>query len=108
MAQGFNLTAQLNLVGPSNVKQIAAQIRKDLGTVNANVNFKLDPAATKNVTALNSALKQLNTTLASTNTSATSAANAIKNLGKSINSVKASNLSQQLNNAAKATNNCIM
>jgi len=105
MAQGFNLTAQLNLVGPSNVKQIAAQIKKDLGTVNANINFKLDPTATKNVTALNSALKQLNSTLGNTNTSATSAANAIKNLGKSINSVKASNLSQQLNTAAKATNN---
>ncbi len=105
MAQGFNLTAQLNLVGPSNIRQIAAQIRRDLGTVNANVNFKLDPAATKNVTALNSALKQLNSTLGNTNTTATSASNAIKNLGKSINSVKASNLSQQLNNAAKATSN---
>jgi TP901 family phage tail tape measure protein len=105
MAQGFNLTAQLNLVGPTNVRQIASQIRRDLGTVDATVNFKLDPAATKNVTALNTALKQLNTTLNATNTSATSAANAIKNLSSSINSVKANNLSKQLNSAAKATSN---
>ena len=102
MSTGFNLTAQLNLVGPTNVKQIAAQIKKDLGNVNATVNFKLDPAATKNVTALTSALKQLNSTLSSTNKSASSAAAAIRSLGQSVNSVKLNNIPQQINNIAKS------
>ena len=102
MSKGFNLTAQLNLVGPTNVKQIAAQIKKDLGNVNATVNFKLDPTATKNVTALTSALQKLNSTLSATNKSASSAASAIKMLGQSVNSVKLNNIPQQVNNISKS------
>lgn len=100
----FNLTAQLNLRGPTNVKQIAAQIKKDLGNINASVTFKLDPAVTKNVAALSSSLKGLNAAFGSTTTSATSATAAIKAFGNSINSIKINNVPQQINAAANAVN----
>ena len=98
----FNLTAQLNLKGPTNVKQIAAQIKKDLGSLNANVQFKLDPAAAKNVSALASSLKTLNSNFATTVKSANSATAAIKAFGNSINSVKITNVPQQINQTSSA------
>jgi TP901 family phage tail tape measure protein len=104
MAQAFNLTAQLNLRGPSNVKKIVADIRRDLGTVNANVQFRLDPTAVRNTSALNSALRNLNTTLGSTTTNATNAARAIRSFGSAINSVNIKNVPQQINATVASIN----
>ena len=98
----FNLTAQLNLVGPTNIKQIASQIKKDLGNINATVQFKLDPNVAKNVAGLSSSLKTLNSTFASTVTSATAASSAIKSFGNSINSIKINNIPQKINATANS------
>ena len=103
MASGFNLTAQINLRGPSNIPQIAADIRRQLGSINANVNFRLDPTAARNVTQLNANLQNFNRTLTQTATSANNAANAIRNLSNAINRVNAGNLAQSLNAASSAT-----
>ena len=100
---GFNLTAQINLVGPTNVKQIAAQISKDLGNVNATVKFKLDPSAAKNVASLNSSLKNLNKTLGATNTLAQNASTALSGLARSASSVKLGNIPRQINQINQAT-----
>ena len=43
MAQAFNLTAQINLRGPANIKSIAADIKRQLGAIEGNVTFKIDP-----------------------------------------------------------------
>ena len=104
MAAGFNLTAQLNLRGPSNVGAIVADIRKQLGSITANVNFKINPSATNNVTQLNAALQKLNNTLNQTTSSASSAAAALKNLSSSIGNIQANNLSINLNAAVNNTN----
>ena len=98
----FNLTAQLNLVGPTNIKQIASQIKKDLGNINATVQFKLDPNVAKNVAGLSSSLKTLNSTFANTVTSATAASSAIKSFGNSINSIKINNIPQKINATANS------
>jgi hypothetical protein len=42
MAKGFNLTAEINLRGPSNIRQVVGNIRKQLGTINTNVNVKIE------------------------------------------------------------------
>ena len=104
MSQPFNLTAQLNLRGPANVKQIGAQIRKDLGNLNVDIKFKIDPSAAKNVAALNGSLKQLNVTFASTVTSAQQAAAAIKAFGGSVASVNIKAVPQQLASTSSAIN----
>ena len=75
-ASAFNLTAQVNLRGPSNVRQITSRLRKQLGDVTADVKVNLNRNSIKDITALNSSLKNLNQTLGQTTTSARSAAKA--------------------------------
>lgn len=103
MASGFNLTAQLNLRGPSNIPVIVADIKKQIGSISADINFKLDPNAAKNTAALNSSLTNLNKTLGQTTVTASSAAAALKTLAASISSVKADNLSQNLSRVSTTT-----
>jgi len=86
MASTFNLTAQLNLRGPANIRAVVANIRRQIGTIDANVNIVVNPAAVRNSTALNTALVRLNTTLQTTTVNATSAANAINALVASMTS----------------------
>ena len=45
MANAFNLTAQLNLQGPSNVKSVVAGIKKELQGVKLDLNLKIDSKA---------------------------------------------------------------
>ena len=104
MAAGFNLTAQLNLKGPTNVSVIVADIKKQLGNINASVNLTVAPAAAKNISQLNASLQTFNQTLTVTTTNATATANALRNLGTAIGSINAASLPQTLNNAASATN----
>lgn len=59
----FDITAQINLRGPTNVKKIAADIRRQLGSVKANVNLKLDPKTVNNVSNINKNFRDLNKTL---------------------------------------------
>ena len=72
-------------------------------TINANINFRLDPNATRNVTQLNANLRTLNATFGTTATAANNAANALRNFGNAVNGVNARNLPQTLNAAATAT-----
>ena len=87
MANAFNLTAQLNLKGPTNVGVIVSDIKKQLGTISANVNITISANAAKNVTQLNSALLNLNKTFQATQVSATSAANAIAQFNAAVNNI---------------------
>ena len=103
---GFNLTAQLNLRGPSNVKQIVSDIQKQLGTITGNVNLKINTTTTRDVTALNAALQQLNVNLAQTQTNASGAASAISAFANAARSVNRniSSTATQINNTTNATN----
>lgn len=53
MANAFNLTAQINLQGPSNIKSVVSNIKKQLGNISADVNLKIDANSNKNIGALN-------------------------------------------------------
>jgi hypothetical protein len=106
MARGFNLTAELNLRGPSNIRTIVADIRRQLGTINANVNVRLDPGVARNIGALNQTFRAFNNTLQATNASANATAISLRNLGTAIQQVNnsAGNLPanlQQINNATQ-------
>lgn len=103
MASGFNLTAQLNLRGPTNVRNIVSGIRRQLGSITADVNLRVDPNATRTITQLTTALNAFNTTLRTTQTSAANAANAIRGLSTAIGSINASNLPRNMTNIATAT-----
>ena len=107
MASAFNLTAQINLRGPSNVRNIVSDIRRQLGTITGDVNLRINPATTRNVTTLNTALTALNNNLRTTSTNATDAANAIRQFGASVTAIanNTAGLNRNLNNAAAAANN---
>jgi endonuclease YncB( thermonuclease family) len=96
MAKAFNLTAELNLRGPSNLKQIAASIRREIGTVDATVNVKIDRAAERSILNSANALNRLNRELQTTATASASSTNNINNLVASLNS---------LSNALTGSNN---
>jgi hypothetical protein len=101
MAASFNLTAQLNLVGPTNTKKIAADIRREIGTITGSVKFKIDQNAAVNAGKLNSQLRKLNDTLAQTQTIAANSANSISQLGSALGGVKLSRLSSDTAKSAK-------
>jgi len=96
MAAAFNLTAQLNLKGPTNVGAITSSIKKQLGNFTANVDVKLNQSSIKNVAQLNSGLQQFNQTLSATTVTASSAANALAKLGQTVGAINIKNLPQQL------------
>ena len=96
MASAFNLTAQLNLKGPTNIGAITSSIKKQLGSFTANVDVKLNQSSIKSVTQLNSGLQQLNKTLSATTVTASSAANALAQLGQTVGAINIKNLPQQL------------
>ena len=84
MAEAFNLTAQLNLRGPSNIRQIVSDVKKQIGTITGEVKFKIDASSINNTSKLNQALQSLNTNLANVGTNAQSASAAIRNFGQSV------------------------
>jgi hypothetical protein len=104
MAQAFNLTAQLNLQGPANIGRIVSDIKRQIGTIEGEVKFKVDASTVKNVTQLNSALQTFNSTLGSTTSIASNAARALSDLKASINGINVKNISSDIKAAATATN----
>jgi TP901 family phage tail tape measure protein len=93
MAQSFNLTARINLQGPFNLKPIVSKIKKDIGSINPTIKFKLDPSAAKSVAKVTSEIKKLQT--------------ATNNAQKSVGSLNTQllSLSSSFNAAATASKN---
>jgi len=71
----FNINAQVRLLPPTNAAQIAAQLRQQLGGVNANVNINLSSQAQRN-------LRNANKTLGNTSKAAKNAAGGMTDFGK--------------------------
>jgi len=109
MARGFNLTAELNLRGPSNIRTVVADIRRQLGTINADVNVRVDPNVTRNITTLNQTFRNFTNTLQATNASANATALSLRNLGTAIQQVNnsAANLPANLQQINAATRNVV-
>lgn len=103
MANAFNLTAQLNLRGPSNLKPVIKNIKSQLGNINANVNLTVAKNSSANIAKLNAGLKALNKTLNTTTVTSRNAANAISSLGTAIKGINANQVSASINKATQAS-----
>jgi TP901 family phage tail tape measure protein len=104
MANGaFNLTAQINLRGPSNVKKIVSDIRKQVSSISVDITPKINNAVIKNVKDLNRSFRDFNSTLAITTANTRVTAKALSDLAKSVNAIGSKKLQQNLNNATKAS-----
>ena len=104
MATAFNLTAQLNVRGPTNVRSIVSSIRRQLGSISANIDLRVDPAASRNLTQISTALTNFNRTLRTTQTNAAATANALRGLSNAISGINANNLPRNMTNIATASN----
>jgi hypothetical protein len=98
MASKFNLTAQINLRGPSNIKPIVADIKRQLGSISANVNVKLDTRSSKGIENITSRLTAMNAILIQSKANAESLSITFQNLSSSLGSIRnsTSNVSASL------------
>ena len=105
MASAFNLTAQLNLRGPSNVRQIVSDVKKQLGTISGDIKFNIDPSAINNTTKLSRSLQELNKNLNAVAGNAQAAGAAIRNFGNDVSSISnsSSKLSSNLNKVGSSS-----
>lgn len=103
MAKTFNLTAQLNLAGPNNIKPIINNIRQQLGNISVGVNVKINPSTVNAVANFDKKLKSLNTTLVQINATAAGLTSTLKQLGSAFNSFNAAgNAAKQITASARA------
>ena len=105
MASSFNLTAELNLRGPSNLNQVVGNIRKQLSTV--SLDLKIDPRASSNIQGITSNVNNLSRALRDAESNAASLNSALRTLGAGIGSASTNlgNLGNNLNNTNNAINN---
>lgn len=108
MAKGFNLTAQINLKGPNNLKPIVADIKRQLGSVELKITPKLDIRASKSISSINTRLKTMNSLLASAKSNTDALSAAFSNLSTSLasansNTVNISGTMQKTATSAAST-----
>ena len=101
MANSFNLTAQINLQGPKNLKKISSDIKKQLGNIQADVNLKLDPKSAKNIKTVTKALKNLSTVAKNTKGNLSALNKTLGSLGAGFN--KINSVTSKINNGIKNT-----
>ena len=90
MAASFNLTAQINLRGPTNIKPIVADIKRQLGTIQADVKVNLDNKSAKSIDNITSRLRAMNAVLVDAKNNAQALNATFNSLSSSLSSVKAS------------------
>ena len=105
MASAFNLTAQINIAGPANIKPVVGKIQKQLKGIKTTVDIKIDKrvaaqlrSINKNITSLNSSLKTLNKT-------SQGASRGLNSLASGSVSNKIARTSQSMNALSRAAKN---
>ena len=104
MASVFNLTAQINLQGPANLKPVVAQIKRSLSGINTNININVDGRSAKGVDNLTSRITVLNRALTEAARNGQTLNASLSSLGSTIN--KLGNISK-VNNSITSTSQSI-
>jgi TP901 family phage tail tape measure protein len=104
MARNFNLTANLVLAGPTNLRPIVSSIRTQLANIKADVDVKINPATAPNLRTLNTAFINFNTTLATSASNIKTVSTALGNLNSAINGINLKALNQNLTNVSTSAN----
>jgi hypothetical protein len=105
MAKGFNLTAELNLRGPANIKPVIANLRRQLSNINVDVGVKVSQKSLRDIASMQQSLAALNSTLSKTQSLASSTASSLNSLGRSASTLGAnfSGVPKSLNSISKAS-----
>ena len=100
---GFNLTAQINLRGPGNVKKVVAGIQKQLSGLKADVNLNIGKGTLNTLQSANKKLLAINSSLQKVSSNAKQANAAVGQFAQTINSIGTGNVSVKIQAASKAT-----
>jgi TP901 family phage tail tape measure protein len=85
MASAFNLTAQINLQGPANLKPVVAQIKRSLSGITTDINIKFDSKAARGVDNLTDRIGVLNRALLEASRNSQTLNSSLSALGNTIN-----------------------
>lgn len=102
MAAAFNLTAQLNLQGPGNIKAIVSNIQKQINGAKIKLNLDVNQNAAKSITSISTRLNNLSKAAINANANITTLNQSLSTLATSFNSVN-SNTTASVNNLAKTS-----
>lgn len=104
MAAAFNLTAQINLQGPNNLKPIVSKIKKELGNIKASVNLDIKGSSIKNLTAATSKLNNLTKAATNANASIVTLNQSLSTLATNFNNISSTSSASiaNINNTVKA------
>lgn len=104
----FNLTAELNLRGPSNINQVVGNIRRQLSTLTLDLN--INPNTSRGVQAVTANIRTLSTALRDAQSNAAALSSTLSNLVTTINNAgnaaaNAGNAINRLNTQTRAAQN---
>lgn len=102
MASSFNLTAQINLAGPSNIRPVVNSIQKQLNGIQANVDISVDRRTIAQLRAINRNISELNRSISQLNTTTRSATNSLSRMSNAANPTRINAVSRSV--AACSTN----
>lgn len=90
MAAAFNLTAQINLQGPSNIKAIVSNVQKQINGAKIKLNLDVGQNAAKNITSITTRLNSLSKAATNANANVATLSSTLASLSKSFNSASSS------------------
>jgi hypothetical protein len=91
MAKAFNLTAQINLQGPTNLKPIVANIRRQLSGIKVDLDIDVKANAARNIADITSRLQTLSTAATTATRNINQLDNALRGLTSSLSTVTNAN-----------------
>lgn len=91
MAESFDITAVLNIQGPTGIKPVIDKLKREVSGIKGNVDVRVDKKAVQNVRTLSSNLGNLDRTLSDVRSRATQANAALGGLNKTSSSVASGN-----------------
>lgn len=106
MSKGFNLTAEINLRGPSNIRQIVSDMRRQLGSIDTNINVQINQQTNRQINTINRSFQDFNRTLQQTRALADSTSSSITQLGNAARTLSNNlqNIPQTMNQLAQGAN----
>lgn len=104
MAAAFNLTAQLNLRGPTQLKPIVSKIKKELSSIKTDLNLNVPASSAKNIAAITTKLKSLSTAAVKANGDISTLNASLSTLANSFNTVQSASSASinSINNTTKS------
>jgi TP901 family phage tail tape measure protein len=90
MAKAFNLTAQLNIQGPNNLKPVIGKIKSAISSIKTDIKLNIDTSSAKNISAITRQLNALAKASDKANSSVSSLSGTLANLASGFNNAAGS------------------